>query len=307
MEPDLPHRVDRRARSRSPGSGARHAVGVLVAALLLGATAGTLSAQPAAAVPAASPVGASAAGAAAPVARTGAQRVDAVEVELVADRAAVVPGARLELALRIRHDPHWHTYWRNPGDSGLPTQIAPVGPPGARFGPIRWPAPERLWVGPLANYGYEGEIVLPFAVDVPSDLAGPRARFEAGAQWLVCKDVCIPGEARVAIELRGQARVAGIAPVRVPVRVVPDAQPELEPTAWNGGRAIGDQLDLDRVDTLCAGTRDRRGRAGRERTGRDGAGRGCGRRPGGRLGGHGAGRRAEQPRRRERGRLTASP
>jgi thiol:disulfide interchange protein/DsbC/DsbD-like thiol-disulfide interchange protein len=244
MEPDLPHRVDRRARSRSPGSGARHAVGVLVAALLLGATAGTLSAQPAAAVPAASPVGASAAGAAAPVARTGAQRVDAVEVELVADRAAVVPGARLELALRIRHDPHWHTYWRNPGDSGLPTQIAPVGPPGARFGPIRWPAPERLWVGPLANYGYEGEIVLPFAVDVPPDLAGQRARFEAGAQWLVCKDVCIPGEARVAIELplasgAGEpARSAAGALFDAAARRTPDASAPLAAAAHRDGATL---------------------------------------------------------------------
>ncbi|RPH46645.1 MAG: DUF255 domain-containing protein [Burkholderiales bacterium] len=134
-------------------------------------------------------------------ARTGVQRVDAVEVELVAERAAVRPGERVVLGLRIRHDPHWHTYWRNPGDSGLATQVEPSGPPGTRFEAIRWPAPVRLWVGPLANYGYEDEVVLPFAVDVPRDAAGPRMRIEAAAQWLVCKDVCIPGEARLALEL----------------------------------------------------------------------------------------------------------
>jgi thiol:disulfide interchange protein/DsbC/DsbD-like thiol-disulfide interchange protein len=137
----------------------------------------------------------------APQARTGVQRVDAVEIELIAERSAVRPGERVLLGLRIRHEPHWHTYWRNPGDSGLATQIEPSGPPGTRFDAVRWPAPVRLWVGPLANYGYEDEIVLPFAAEVPRDLAGSRIRIEAAAQWLVCKDVCIPGEARLAIEL----------------------------------------------------------------------------------------------------------
>ncbi|MCX7230106.1 MAG: thioredoxin family protein [Burkholderiales bacterium] len=137
----------------------------------------------------------------APQARTGVQRVDAVEVELVAERAAVRPGERVLLGVRIRHEPHWHTYWRNPGDSGLATQIEPSGPAGMRFDAVRWPAPVRLWVGPLANYGYEDEIVLPFAAEVPRDLAGARVRIEAAAQWLVCKDVCIPGEARLAIDL----------------------------------------------------------------------------------------------------------
>jgi len=134
-------------------------------------------------------------------ARTGTQRVDTLDAELVAERTGVQPGARIDLGLRLRHDPHWHTYWRNPGDSGLATQIAPSGPEGTRFDPIRWPAPKRMWVGPLANYGYEGEILLPFSATLPDTLVGSVVRIEAHAQWLVCKDVCIPGEARVAIEL----------------------------------------------------------------------------------------------------------
>jgi thiol:disulfide interchange protein DsbD len=142
-----------------------------------------------------------AAGAAPAPARTGAQRVDAVEVELVAERTALRAGGRVDLGLRLKHDAHWHTYWRNPGDSGLATQVEPSGPEGARFGPLRWPAPQRIWVGPLANHGYEDEVVLPFAVELPRDFAAPRARIEANVQWLVCKDVCIPGDARVAIEL----------------------------------------------------------------------------------------------------------
>jgi thiol:disulfide interchange protein/DsbC/DsbD-like thiol-disulfide interchange protein len=128
-------------------------------------------------------------------------QVDAVEVELVADRAALAPGQPLKLGLRIRHDPHWHTYWRNPGDSGLPTQLTLSLPPGFSAGDIQWPAPERIRIGPLANFGYEGEIVLPVAIAVPSAVNDPAVDFRAHAQWLVCKDVCIPGEARLDLNL----------------------------------------------------------------------------------------------------------
>lgn len=140
-------------------------------------------------------------GQAATVARTGPQQVDSVEVELVAETSAVRAGEPVELGVRLKHAPHWHTYWRNPGDSGLPTQVDPTGPDGWTFGPLRWPAPMRLWVGPLANYGYEGEVVLPFSATAPRSIAGASVRVEVQVQWLVCKDVCIPGEARVALEL----------------------------------------------------------------------------------------------------------
>lgn len=131
----------------------------------------------------------------------GAVRVDNVEVELVADRAALVPGEPMQIGLRIRHDPQWHTYWRNPGDSGLPTQVELRLPAGFDAGPIRWPVPQRLFIPPLANYGYEGEIVLPMALDAPASLAGGSVRLEASASWLMCREVCIPGEARLSLEL----------------------------------------------------------------------------------------------------------
>jgi len=134
-------------------------------------------------------------------AETGARRVDSVEVELVSDRSAIAPGVPVNLGLRIAHSPGWHTYWRNSGDSGLPTTIEPTGPGGSEFGSIRWPAPQRFWIGPLANYGYEGEVILPFSARVPADLKDGKARFEVFAQWLVCREVCIPGEARLALEL----------------------------------------------------------------------------------------------------------
>jgi thiol:disulfide interchange protein/DsbC/DsbD-like thiol-disulfide interchange protein len=183
--------------------------------------------------------------ASAPAARTGPQRVDAVEAELVADRVAVRAGGRVELGLRLRHDPHWHTYWRNPGDSGLPTRIDPVGPAGTRFDEVRWPAPRRLWVGPLANYGFEDEVLLPFSAVLPASAAGGAARIEVHAQWLVCKDVCIPGEARLALDL---PVVAGDAPEPARSRAaalfeatasrVPDASSPLQARMHRDGQRL---------------------------------------------------------------------
>ncbi|RPH60579.1 MAG: hypothetical protein EHM83_14250, partial [Burkholderiales bacterium] len=142
---------------------------------------------------------------------TGPVRVEAVEVELVGESAAIVPGQPTRLGLRIRHDPHWHTYWRNPGDSGLATQLAVALPAGFSAGEIEWPAPQRLFIPPLANYGYEDEIVLPVPLQVPAGVAGERVRLAARASWLMCKEVCIPGEAVVALELPVQ-RAGAAAP-----------------------------------------------------------------------------------------------
>ena len=136
-----------------------------------------------------------------PAALTGAQRIGTLEAELVADRVGLQPGGRIELGVRLRHDPAWHTYWRNSGDSGLPTTVEPEGPAGSTFGALRWPAPKRIWIGPLANYGYEGEVVLPFTARLADGFAGSNVRFEARVAWLVCKEVCVPGEARLALDL----------------------------------------------------------------------------------------------------------
>jgi thiol:disulfide interchange protein/DsbC/DsbD-like thiol-disulfide interchange protein len=139
--------------------------------------------------------------AAAQAAAPGVVRVDAIEAELVAAQTAVRAGGSIDIGLRIRHDDEWHTYWRNPGDSGLATQLTLIGPPGTEFGPIRWPAPYRIFVGPLANYGYEGEILLPLRAMLPAALPQGPVRLEAHAQWLVCREVCIPGEARLSLVL----------------------------------------------------------------------------------------------------------
>ncbi len=135
-------------------------------------------------------------------------RADSAEVELVSATDAIVPGQRLEVGLRIRHDPEWHTYWQVPGDSGLPTRIQWKLPPGWSAGPIEWPVPKRLPVGPLMNFGYDGEVLLLTQLVPPVNLKpGSEIDLAARADFLICREVCIPSGAdvRLSLPVRGAA------------------------------------------------------------------------------------------------------
>ena len=129
-------------------------------------------------------------------------RTPHVEAELVAERGAIEPGRPLTVALRLKAIPGWHTYWRNPGDSGEPTKLAWNLPPGYVAGPIQWPHPERLPAGPLMNYGYENEVLLLTRIKVPQDAGAGPVTLTAHATWLVCNpERCIPEEGTLGITL----------------------------------------------------------------------------------------------------------
>ncbi len=129
-----------------------------------------------------------------------------VRAELVAHAPeGVTPGKPLWLGLLIDHQPHWHTYWKNPGDSGLPTTLAWQLPAGVTAGDIAWPTPQKIAVGPLMNYGYEGQLLLPVPVTVSSSFTGHALDIQLRAQWLVCKDVCIPQQGEFALSIPVQA------------------------------------------------------------------------------------------------------
>ncbi|MBI3348902.1 MAG: thioredoxin family protein [Burkholderiales bacterium] len=122
-----------------------------------------------------------------------------VQARLVSSQAAVAPGQRFTVALEQNIKPHWHTYWLNPGDSGQATTMAWTG---AEAGPIQWPTPSIQAIGPIVNYGYEGRAALLVELTVPAD-AKPGSRFKPGAdvRWLVCKDVCIPEQVALGLDL----------------------------------------------------------------------------------------------------------
>ncbi len=131
-------------------------------------------------------------------------RTEQVQARLLAHAPdGVRDGATVWLGLQIEHQPHWHTYWSNPGDSGLSTTLNWTLPSGAQAGGIQWPAPKKLPFGPLLNYGYEGTVLLPVAVTLPSGLppAGQSLSVQLQADWLVCKDVCIPESGQFTVAL----------------------------------------------------------------------------------------------------------
>jgi thiol:disulfide interchange protein DsbD len=127
---------------------------------------------------------------------------DPVAARLVPEAGSVVWGGTLWVDLHLDIASGWHTYWRNPGDSGLPTEIAWELPAGFSAGEIAWPAPERFVVGSIGNYGYKDSADLLVPIAAPADLnPGSTVHFAANASWLVCSEICIPGEAKLALDL----------------------------------------------------------------------------------------------------------
>jgi thiol:disulfide interchange protein/DsbC/DsbD-like thiol-disulfide interchange protein len=125
-----------------------------------------------------------------------------LEAELVAEQSAWLPGSTQWVALRLKPEAGWHTYWHNPGDSGLPTKLQWTLPEGFRAGEIAWPYPEAHALGELTNYGYDEETLHLVPIEVPPKLKGSTsATIQAQAKWLVCKDICIPGTAELELTL----------------------------------------------------------------------------------------------------------
>ena len=139
-------------------------------------------------------------------------KTEHVEADLVADKAGAQPGKALLVGLRLRMEPQWHTYWRNPGDSGLPTKIQWILPEGWKAGEIQWPYPQPLPVGPLMNYGYEDEVVLLVELTPPASAPAGNVTIKARAEWLVCKDICVPEKGELDFALPVASREAAADP-----------------------------------------------------------------------------------------------
>ncbi|MCZ7602365.1 MAG: protein-disulfide reductase DsbD family protein [Melioribacteraceae bacterium] len=87
-------------------------------------------------------------------------RTDYVESEIISEVQSIQPGTPFWLALRLKMDEHWHTYWLNAGDAGLQTKIKWTLPNGFTASEIHWPYPQKIYLDDLANFGYEGEVFL---------------------------------------------------------------------------------------------------------------------------------------------------
>lgn len=173
-----------------------------------------------------------------------------VRATLLADADAAVPGTSFTLGVRLKIRSHWHTYWANPGETGEATRVTLAGPAGFTFGAIQWPIPSRIEAAGGVSYGYEDEVLLLIPVTVAKDVpATGRVTLNADVAWLACKDTCIPGRAKLTIDLPVRAQSKPASPElfdqwRERLPLAPDAAAKFDapakvdqPTAADGSPA----------------------------------------------------------------------
>ena len=165
-----------------------------------------------------------------------------VQARLVSEDSAVPPGGAVTIALVEDIQAGWHTYWVSPGDAGAATEIKWTLPQGWGAGAIQWPTPKRLPVGPLMDYGYEGQPWLLQKLTIPANAkAGDTVTLKAAVGWLVCKDVCVPEDATLTLPLKiGPAAIdpALTKDFAIARSLMPVASP------WTLTYSLGKTLDL---------------------------------------------------------------
>lgn len=122
-------------------------------------------------------------------------------MELLLARADLRPRESVWVAVRITPRKGWHTYWKNPGDAGLPTSLSWTLPKGWKTGELQWPAPSRFQVKSLASYGYEGAVTLPLQLFAPAKAKPGTMDIPVRADWLVCEESCIPQDAQLSLRV----------------------------------------------------------------------------------------------------------
>jgi thiol:disulfide interchange protein DsbD len=172
-----------------------------------------------------------------------------VRAELAASVPAASPQGSSQIALILHLESGWHVYWVNAGDSGEAPFVNWVLPAGVTVGKMQFPAPKRLPLGPLMDYGYEGTAVFPFEFKLDgtarvsdlSEVAGskPVTHLKAHVRWLVCREVCVPGKAFLGLSLPGSAdqnAQASSSLIAAAIRAEPIALPHDEAVLVSGTR-----------------------------------------------------------------------
>jgi DsbC/DsbD-like thiol-disulfide interchange protein len=165
-----------------------------------------------------------------------------VTVALVSEVAAIQPGRPFHVGVHMKMREGWHTYWKNPGDAGLPLRIVWRLPAGFVAGPIEWPAPEQIPAEPVMSYGYEREVLLPIEITPPKRFDRDSVTIAGVFDWLECKDVCLPGSAKLDLALPVRAGSPSPGPA-APLFAAARSRMPRAPAGWSlsaeaGPRAI---------------------------------------------------------------------
>ena len=120
-----------------------------------------------------------------------------VHVRLVVVPDSLAIGKEAKAGLSFKLEEGWHVYWQNAGDAGEPPHMRWTLPNGVTAGPLQFPAPQRLPLGPLMDFGYENEVLFPFTIDVAKSAKTGPAVLHTKVDWLVCRATCIPGKAEL--------------------------------------------------------------------------------------------------------------
>ena len=124
-----------------------------------------------------------------------------IRVSLVSEDAVITPGKTHWVGILLEPENHWHTYWRNPGDSGEPPKVAFKAQQKVKIGDLQWPIPQQIPIAHLVNYGYEGPILLMAPLTLEPGFSENQLTLEAELSWLVCREDCIPGWASLDVTL----------------------------------------------------------------------------------------------------------
>ncbi len=161
-------------------------------------------------------------------------------VELVSAANQIAPGGTVQAGLHFALDNHWHVYWINAGDSGEPPRITWTLPAGITAGPMQFPIPTRLPLGPLMDFGYEGSVTFPIQITAAPDAKPGHIHLDAKVDWLVCREVCIPGKAHLGLDLNvvpGAAPVAPTGDLAQALSLIPKPLPANTDLTITGGRS----------------------------------------------------------------------
>lgn len=161
-----------------------------------------------------------------------------VAIGAFSDHESVAPGQSFRVALVERIQPGWHTYWINPGDAGQATKLTWTLPEGYRVADLQWPVPQVFHTGPLVTYGYEGETVLLQNVQAPQRLGSAPVQLSVEAQWLACRDICIPEHAVANVTVRQGPLAVRPAAAPSPTLFTEAAERLPKPSPWNASLAV---------------------------------------------------------------------